>query len=364
MANRQYGQYGMPDDLTSGYLEANSNSITAPAFTEESEEMTEDDRKAVIAEGNSFAASEGTDPWLLISGHLDGGGSLAEDQLMKSLISVFGYPRPEDKRTINVLLDSKGGSLDSAFKMVRYLSRYASEVSVYVPRRAKSASTLIAVGGHHLFLSYFGELGPLDTQIHDPRNRTAFISALDCYQSVDYVRDFGFATIRRLLRHLVAQAGDLIQLPELLDTSTKFAIGSIAPMMGTVTALDFGGWGRSLKIGEQYARLLLLSKNPTDEEKANRISELLVYGYPHHPFPIDLEEAGRLGLDPSAMPQKTYEGAMHVVKKCDGKAFIGFISKEQSELQENGRETEREGEASIERERALANVADKTTSTP
>lgn len=234
MANHQHpeGHYPTPDHLDSNHIEG--------AVIGDAGEMAEDQRKAVIAEGNSFAKSLGVDPSLLISGHFSDVGILAEEQLRISLLRGFGYPKHEEKRVINVLLDSGGGSLDSAFKIVLYLWRYASELNVYVARQAKSASTLIALGADHLYMSDFGELGPLDTQIPDPRNRTGSISALDCYQSVDYVRQFGILTMRATLKQLVEQAGDLIPLSQLLDTSAKFATGSIAPMLQAVSPLDFG----------------------------------------------------------------------------------------------------------------------------
>ena len=92
--------------------------------------------------------------------------------VLSSCIRVFNYPDPKQcaKRTINLLLDSPGGSLDGAFRIVLYLHRYAKYLDVYVPRRAKSASTLIALSARTIYMSPFGELGPLDTQIHDPRD--------------------------------------------------------------------------------------------------------------------------------------------------------------------------------------------------
>ena len=45
----------------------------------------------------------------------------------RSCIDGFGYPG-EQIETINILLDSPGGSLDSAFKIVRYLTCYAREL--------------------------------------------------------------------------------------------------------------------------------------------------------------------------------------------------------------------------------------------
>jgi serine dehydrogenase proteinase len=319
--------------------------IMASISNGKSEEMPAKQRKLVIQAGNTFAGSTGDEAWLLISGHFNGPGAPAEDQIRKSLTNVFEYPGLDaPERTINVLLDSLGGSLDSAFKIARFLSRYAKEVNIYVPRRAKSASTLIALGASHVYLSPFGELGPLDTQIPDPRNPTTTVSALDCYQSVDYVRQFGFSTTTEGLRELVKRAGNQIALPELLSAASTFAIGSVTPMLKGVTALDFGGWGRSLKIGEQYARILLLASS-FDEDRAKRIAYQLVYGYTHHPFPIDYKEAVRIGLNARMMSSDMYKGARKVVDECHDKAFIGFISKKESDAEAQAQQAESAEEA-------------------
>jgi len=126
-----------------------------------------------------------------------------------------------------------------------------------VPQRAKSAGTLIAIGAHELHMSPFAELGPLDTQIVDPRNPTELVSALDCYQSVDYVRAFGLTTLHRALTALAKEMQTGIPLADLVNTAEHLSTGSITPMITQVKALDFGGWGRTLKIGELYAKSLL-----------------------------------------------------------------------------------------------------------
>src|SRR5215472_11039762 len=143
-------------------------------------EIDQRQRKAIHAAGREFAELTGGDPCLLLIGRILGegapGGS-TEQRVQRSCQKRFGFPTPHPERTINVILDSNGGPLDSAFRTVLYLSRYAGTLNVYVPRKAKSASTLIAVGASEIYMSPFSELGPLDTQIRDPRNPTDYISA-------------------------------------------------------------------------------------------------------------------------------------------------------------------------------------------
>ena len=82
---------------------------------------------------------------------------------------------------------------------------------------------------------------------------------------------------------------------------------------------------RTLKIGETYAKALRLRRNdPGPEADAARLARMLVYGYPHHPYPIDMTEAEVLGRIVDQMPEEAYTAAKAVVDACTGNArFIG-----------------------------------------
>src|SRR5215472_487659 len=288
-------------------------------------------RENVSAAGARFLAASGGDACLVLVGPLvsEAGNDdqNTETAVARCCTARFGYPGEAFDGTIDLILDTLGGSLDSAFKTVLFLSRFTKRLRVFVPRHAKSAGTLIAIGAYELHMSPFGELGPLDTQIRDPRNPTDRVSALDCYQSVDYVRTFGLNTLNRTFRALAGETRALIPLSQLVDTSATFSIGSIAPILNQVNALDFGGWGRTLRIGEMYAQTLL-SKAGYVSDESTGIAHQLVYGYTHHPFPIDFDEARRLGLRPLTMSQEQYESALDIVTGCaePGSVVVGFAA--------------------------------------
>jgi Serine dehydrogenase proteinase len=302
--------------------------------------MTSAERDRVLKAGAEFAEhADGI--WLLISGRFTSpapGVDATHEQVRNLLRAAFDEP-DRDGRTIKVIVDSTGGNLDSAYATVLYLTAYAKTLEVYVPDSAKSASTLLAVGANKLFLSAFGELGPLDSQIRDPRNPVVWVSALDLYQSVDYVRDFGAKTVREVLDKLVAATGKRIPVKKLVGTASAFSLGVIGPMMDGVPALDFGSWGRSLMISERYAYKLLEARVEAEELTAAgndlgreaKIAHQLVYGYPHHLFPIDINEANRIGLAAEKMDKDLYGRAIKVVEACRKKDFVGFISKAEAE---------------------------------
>jgi hypothetical protein len=291
--------------------------------------IAEEDRKLLVEAGRSLLDATGGDACLLLAGPLlsplGNEEKSTENAVARCCRDRFGYPAQPTVRTIDVVLDTYGGSLDSAFKTVLFLFRFAERIRVFVPRRAKSAGTLIAIGAHELKMSPFAELGPLDTQIVDPRSPTELVSALDCYQSVDYVRAFGLTTLRRALVALAKEMQTGIPLSELINTAEHLSTGSITSMLAQVKALDFGGWGRTLKIGELYAKSLL-SRVGYAPDEAGRIAYQLVYGYTHHPFPIDLDEAVRVGLRPQRMDEQEYAVATELLTYCAGDdLFVGFV---------------------------------------
>jgi hypothetical protein len=252
-----------------------------------------------------------------------------EDDVRDSCIRHFKddpAPHKAQDLTVHLLLDSRGGSLDSAFKTALFLRRFAGNIRVYVPRRAKSAGTLIAIGSDKIVMSPFAELGPLDSQIQDPRNPTKNVSALDLYQSVDYVREFGLGkTLPIALKTLFDATDKRVPLLQLLTVANDFALGSTTPILGQVQPLDFGSWGRTLKIGETYAKSLLTRLQDSElRESAGRIARRLVYDYTHHLYPIDLDEADRIGLKPETMERSVYLAAMRVIDACGDCRCVGF----------------------------------------
>jgi len=308
--------------------------------TSEPKRIPGEQRERIAETGRLFLEKTGGSSCLILSGRLisqvGGEAGTTEHAIIQCCLGRFGYPEApaESEETIDLVLDTLGGPLDSAFKTVLALRRFTKRLRVFVPRRAKSAGTLIAIGGDELFMSPFSELGPLDTQIPDPRNPTDLVSALDCYQSVDYVRSFGLNTFGRALSALAVETRTQLPLLQMVNTAATFSIGSIAPILSQVIPLDFGGWGRTLKIGEMYAQSLL-TRLGREESDSRAIASRLVYGYTHHPFPIDLDEAARIGLAPQPMTQPQYELARTLLAACSGvDTVVGFTDEPQGDHEE------------------------------
>jgi hypothetical protein len=329
--------YAYPSTAAMGVLGGRDGSSSAEAVRLVMGDETSFQREIPVAErqrlaeaGRRFLAATGGDACLVLVGPLapplGENGESTDSAIIRCCTARFGYPGdPPSIESIHVILDTLGGSLDIAFKTVLALSRFAKRIEVFVPRRAKSAGTLIAIGANELYLSPFGELGPLDTQVRDPRNPAIRVSALDCYQSLDHVRAFGLDTLRVTFRALADETEILIPLTELVNTSANFTIASTGPILTQVNVFEYGTWARALRIGEMYAQTLL-SRVGYDRNASAEIANRLVYGYPHHPFPIDINEAKQIGLKPLSMAQESYSTAIEIVGRCDlGVTVVGFV---------------------------------------
>ncbi len=205
-------------------------------------------------------------------------------------IPALGFERDQK---VALLIDSPGGQARSAFEIAALLQKHCGGFSAVIPRRAKSAATLIALGADEIILGEYGELGPLDVQFMDSE-REEWISGLDEAQSLERLHAFALTafdqTMFMLAQRTSQKAGTLI--PHV----TKLVTQMVQPMFGNIDVVRYTQMSRRLKVGEEYAKRLLM--NRFVEFEANGIARKLVELYPDHGFIIDHAEAVRIGLKP------------------------------------------------------------------
>ena len=73
----------------------------------------------------------------------------------------------EPSSSVDLLLHTHGGSIDSAEKLVRMVRSKLGEAEfrIVVPEFAKSAGTLMVLGADRVVMSDMSELGPIDPQM-------------------------------------------------------------------------------------------------------------------------------------------------------------------------------------------------------
>jgi hypothetical protein len=90
-------------------------------------------------------------------------GATVGDQDMLALMEcLYGIKG----RELDLIIDSDGGSPDTADAFVAYLRAKFDHVRVFVPHRAMSAATMIACGADEIWLAAHSFLGPIDVQLN------------------------------------------------------------------------------------------------------------------------------------------------------------------------------------------------------
>lgn len=194
---------------------------------------------------------------------------------------------------IALIIESPGGFAGSAYNLALFLRKHCGGFQAVIPRYAKSAATLLALGGDSILMSEYAEIGPIDPQIFD-HEKSEFTGALDEVQSLEYLHEIALQEIdstMHLFQHKMPGKKAEVVLPLAID----FVVSMKAPMLEKLNTVHYTTMLRRLKISEEYAHKLL--KNRYQDQVAVSIARNLVHGYPEHGFVIDSIEATDLGLD-------------------------------------------------------------------
>jgi hypothetical protein len=77
-------------------------------------------------------------------------------------------------KNVDLLLETNGGEVDATEMIVSLLCNQVGNLRVFVPRRAKSSGTVVALASHEVVMGPNSELGPIDPMI---RLATGFVPA-------------------------------------------------------------------------------------------------------------------------------------------------------------------------------------------
>jgi hypothetical protein len=115
-------------------------------------------------------------------------------------------------KKILLFLHSPGGILEAAVKFMDILRIYAEEVVVVVPMMAKSAATVMALSGDHLYMTTLSELGSVNPMVQSPSNPALRIPATSIDNFIKYygrnAEETSAAMIDDVLRRKMEQALD------------------------------------------------------------------------------------------------------------------------------------------------------------
>jgi membrane-bound ClpP family serine protease len=162
---------------------------------------------------------------------------------------------PRDNRTLELLLHSYGGGVDSAYMIAKALRKNFSKIRVYIPHVAASGATLIAISADEIVMGEISRLSPIDV--------------------IRVTRDGESISLLAYLR-------GFLKLNEMFKTTRKEDIPypylSLIEDARLSTFEEFSGVLSQVK---GYA-IELMKKAGYEDKEAEKISERLIYDPPTH----------------------------------------------------------------------------------
>jgi hypothetical protein len=195
----------------------------------------------------------------------------------------------DSRKPLLLIMDSAGGDIAAAYFIAKICREYSTDsFEVVVPRRAKSAATLICCGADKIHMGSLSELGPIDPQFEG-------VPALALKYSIEHLAE--------LSRRYPAASG---MFAEYLSRSLQ------------IEALGY--YERVAESATQYAERLLRSRRSIEQqdEQISEVAYTLVYAYKDHGFVIDANEAaGIFGTEIVSINTDHYELANTLHQRLD-----------------------------------------------
>ncbi|WP_367154136.1 hypothetical protein [Methylomonas sp. HYX-M1] len=198
--------------------------------------------------------------------------SISESHSNKIYQAISDLKKESD---ILLVLQSGGGRIEPAYLISKTCKRLCkSKFVISIPRKAKSAATLISLGGHELHMGLLSELGPIDPQFS------------------------GFPA-SGLSNAMEKIAGMACKFPESSDMFAKY-------LTDNLNIRDLGYFERINESAVQYAERLLKGKKLPEPWNEATLANHLTNHYKDHGFVIDSDEAASL-LGKSVVKENTKE---------------------------------------------------------
>lgn len=204
----------------------------------------------------------------------------------------------DTKEDILLIINSGGGGIEPAYLLSKTLKRMArGKFAVAVPRRAKSAATLICLGADEIHMGLMSHLGPIDPQLGG-------LPALALGNALNVIAELA------------------CQFPGAAEIFKDY-LRVQAPIR------TIGYYQRVNESAVQYAERLLQSRTFSNNHTPETIAKHLVNHYKDHGFVIDIDEATELlGAEIIKINSPEYNAADEIYRLLDLMSlFMSFEDK-------------------------------------
>ncbi len=229
----------------------------------------------------------------------------------------------ESDKKIHLILHTLGGNPHAGYKIAVFLQKKTSGFEVVIPKQAKSAGTLMALGAMKITMGYMAELGPLDMQVKDLEtdlwdsalNETKSLQTLSREALLLYVEKM--EVLNSLYRRKEFETKNKI--------ATEFVNEMIRPLVEKLQVVHYTKMARIMEIMKKYGRQLM-KRAGYSPKKVEAVIESLGEEYPDHGYIIDLREAQDLGLRAESPKAEVASFIEQMEKVCGCSTIIGKLT--------------------------------------
>lgn len=139
-------------------------------------------------------------------------GGVIDPQFKRAFADFIELTAAKSKYKCNRLiffLNTPGGSVEAAEKMVDIMRFHYPEIFFVVPDSAMSAGTILCMSGDRIYMDYSSALGPIDPQVW---NGKAWVPALGYLDKVNEILEKAAAGNLSNAEYLILQSQDLAEL--------------------------------------------------------------------------------------------------------------------------------------------------------
>ncbi len=166
---------------------------------------------------------------------------------------------PERRKKLLVIIDTLGGTVEVAERIVTTLRHYYEEVTFLIPDKAMSAGTVLVMSGDAILMDHFSCLGPVDPQLYEEGKPIpiSVLSYLEQYERFVKKAEEGTLTSADLVLLQKLDAADLRQY----ELAAKLSVRLIQDWLVKYKFKDWSKHGST-------------SENVTQKEKKKRAEEI------------------------------------------------------------------------------------------
>lgn len=215
---------------------------------------------------------------------------------------IYRSLNQDKSKDVLLIIFTSGGQIEPAYLISKCCKEYSkNKFVVVIPRKAKSAGTLIALGGDEIHMGSMSQLGPIDPQIGG-------LPVLGLSNAVEYLAMF------------------CKRWPESSDMFAKY-------LSNKLDLRIFGYFERVAESAAHYAMRLIGNKQLPDKRTSQDVGSALVYSYKDHNFVIDKVEASSLLGECIKSGTKEYEFGDKIYRFLEMfQIFVRFLKNKEFSL--------------------------------